>query len=72
MNSYTNVNDSIYKYKPLLELYDKLMMSSSVNIKNYQSVLEKIFSNVEYILQKILSGIILVDISNNLDQFLLW
>ena len=72
INSYTETDDNIYRYKPLLGLYDKIMLSSSVNGKNYQAVLEKMFANIEYILKKVLEGIVLIDVSNNFEQFLLW
>lgn len=48
------------------------MNSNAVNSKNYQSVLEKIFANIEYILQKILDAIVSINASNNFDEFLLW
>lgn len=72
INSYTDSNSSLLTYKPLLGLYDKIMNSNSVNNKNYQNVLEKIFGNIEFVLQKILSGIVSIDASNNFNEFLLW
>jgi len=48
------------------------MNSNAVNGKNYQNLLEKIFANIEFILQKILNGIVSLDASNNFDEFLLW
>lgn len=48
------------------------MMSSSINQNNFQKILEKIFSNVEFILQKILIGISTIDVSNDTEKFLLW
>jgi len=48
------------------------MHSDSVNQKNYQNILEKIFSNIEKIIQKVLEGINQIDAAKNFEQFLLW
>jgi cobalamin biosynthesis Co2+ chelatase CbiK len=72
INSYNDADNSLSTFKPLLGLYDKIMNSNAVNGKDYQNLLEKIFANIEFILQKILNGIVLLDASNNFDEFLLW
>jgi len=72
INTYNDSNGTILTYKPLIGLYDKIMNSNAVYSKNYQSILEKIFANVEYILQKLLEAIVSLDASNNFDELLLW
>ncbi len=47
------------------------MHSDSVNLKNYHNILEKIFVNIEIILQNVLKNISLIDAANNFDTFLL-
>ena len=57
----TNINiliesssENIYLFSSIITLYDKFIMSNSINTSNFKKILEKIFAHVEFILQKVL------------------
>ncbi len=75
----TNINiliesssENIYLFSSIITLYDKFIMSNSINTSNFKKILEKIFAHVEFILQKVLTGISNIDISKESKNFLKW